>query len=77
MKQNTIILIGLIFVIIAVMGNQILQDNSKILFLEDALATKNLHYGWLEEITNSLINEKEFQEKCNVFKESRDVSPKI
>jgi len=31
------------------------QKEEKIKFLEDQLATKSLHYEWLEEITNDLL----------------------
>ena len=62
MKKSEIILCGIIVSISLIMGNQIYQDNLKIDFLENALATKNLEYEWLKEITDSLLNGSDFNE---------------
>ena len=37
-------------------GYQIYHDNLKIEFLKEELATKNLYYEWLSEITDYLIS---------------------
>lgn len=54
------------------------QKEEKIKFLENQLATKSLHYEWLEEITNSLLGEntEEFVKEFNEFKEYRNANPK-
>lgn len=50
-------------IIIAPLGDLIdhEQDKAKIKFLEKKLATKNLHYEWLSEITSSLMNNSDFK----------------
>jgi len=59
MKKTEIILISIIIVVVITSGNQIYQDNLEIDFLQDALATKTLHYEWLSEIMDSVLESGE------------------
>jgi len=55
-KKLVISLIVIICTISLFSGYQIYQDTLKIESLEEELATKNLHYGWLSEITDYLVS---------------------
>ena len=57
-KTETILSVSLIacIVIIGAMSYQMYLYQIKIQFLETSLAQKTLHYEWLQEITDSLIN---------------------
>ncbi len=52
---------------------------SKVEFLENELATKTLHYIWLEEIVESLMGESQndFKKEFDEFIKSREFKPKI
>ena len=79
------VIIGLILVIIiliAFLTNQYLEIDfllSKVEFLENELATKILHYIWLEEIVESLMGDtqNEFNKEFDEFIKSRELKPKI
>jgi len=55
-KKIVILLIVIISTVSLISGYQIYQDTLKIEFLEKELATKNLHYEWLSEITDYLVS---------------------
>jgi len=66
--------IGIIFIIMTVSANQVHQDSVRIDFLEGELATKILHYEWLSEITDSLMDE-DFKKDWKEFQNSRSNLP--
>ncbi len=65
-KKTKVSLILIIVAITVIFSNQTYQDNLKIGFLEDALATKtqeyellDKQYGWLDEILEHLMEKGE------------------
>ena len=79
MEKRIILICVIILVFVLVYTNHELnQKEGKIKFLENQLATKSLHYEWLEEITNSLLGEntEEFVKEFNEFKKYRNANPK-
>lgn len=82
---QAIILFILTCLVIFVMMSYLESDNdteikeahAKIKSLETKLAIKTQHYEWLEEITNSLLDENpaEFKEKFKQFLKQEETNP--
>ena len=59
MNKTNIILITIIITVIGILGTQIYLDNLEINFLQNALDMKTLHYEWLSEIMDSVLESGE------------------
>jgi len=70
--------VGILLILLTVSVNQVYQDNLKIDFLENSLATKTLHYELLSEITNSLIgNGEETKKQLDTIITHREKQPEL
>ena len=81
MQKKQVFVILTIFtimvIIIALLANELYWTILKMDILKEELATKNLHYEWLAELTDSLFgeNKEEFIKEFNKFKEYRNTNP--
>jgi len=81
MQKKQVFVILTIFTImvimIALLANELYRTNLKMDILKEELATKNLHYEWLQEVTNSLLHGYDFDEDLRGIAEFIKMQPKV
>ena len=81
MQKKQVFVILTIFtimvIIIALMANELYWTILKMDILKEELATKNLHYEWLQEVSNSLLHGYNFDKDLQGIAELIKMQPKV